>query len=515
MPRQSRYRLENDPSCGLTTGGREECWWDCGLQRVDGDTYLLPPSCLADCFPTDHCLSSLLADYQAAGGICQGGYMDRNYPGVFPVSDQTCEFDVNQFGWTTLVRGLCSERTQELLQDQENCIIPIYSQKPSIKLTTENLIRSMCDQQIWSQFYPRLERKAHTKRSVHETRKKRFFNLLENVNEQRKTLQPRRSKRLTDGDDAEEYHTKLIPIEEIGTFWGPTIAIVPPLENTKHRYPWICSLRSVGQQNSHICGVTLLSRPPGPTVLVTSAHCVNICKSEEGRQVPNCCCPNVGPGLCTDTQDCGTNATTVEMTGEEAEVKCGEWNTDTDTEEEYGVILSIKKIVIHPEFNISRGEMNSQFVAGDIAVLKVEDRNFEVQSRTHNIFPACLPSNNQLTTTAVHSGWSRPPPLDYVTNYVSPHLPYYQEFSKQWHYAMKVTNCEDPQAHVETGAPLNYPTNSYYPPGTVCAVEKLGEFCPTSGESGSPLMVKNDEGRMVAEGINSFIKVSKIFYFHF
>ena len=63
--------------------------------------------------------------------------------------------------------------------------------------------------------------------------------------------------------------------------------------------------------------------------------------------------------------------------------------------------------------------------------------------------------------------------------------------------------------------PLNYPTDSYYPPGTVCAVEKEGKFCPTSGESGSPLMVKDEEGKIVAEGIHSFIKVSILFFYHF
>ena len=75
---------------------------------------------------------------------------------------------------------------------------------------------------------------------------------------------------------------------------------------------------------------------------------------------------------------------------------------------------------------------------------------------------------------------------------------------------MNITKCEDPKTNFETGQILNYPTNSYYPPGTVCAVEKEGEFCPTGGESGSPLMVTDDEGRMVAEGIHSFIKVLKI-----
>ena len=226
--------------------------------------------------------------------------------------------------------------------------------------------------------------------------------------------------------------------------------------------------------------------------------------------VPNCCCPNVGgPGLCTE--GCGTNAKTVLMTGDEGEVKCGEWDTATDTEEDYNVILPIEKVTVHPDFNISRGEQNSQFVAADIATIHVSDENFEAQSRTHNIHPACLPTQPLSDTqSAVHSGWSKPPPLDYVTTNAPGHLDYFGHFTKMWHYSVNLTKCEDPKTAVNEYGDiytLNYTTNSYYPPGTVCAVEKLGEFCPTSGESGSPLMVEDEEGRMVAEGIHSFIKV--------
>ena len=204
------------------------------------------------------------------------------------------------------------------------------------------------------------------------------------------------------------------------------------------------------------------------------------------------------------------------MTGADAEVICGEWDTATDTEEDYNVILPIKKITIHPDFNISRGELNSQFVASDIATIHVSDENFEVQSRTHNINPACLPTqplSESDPVSAVHSGWSRPPQLDYVTTNAHHYEDYYGEFFKQWHYSMNITKCEDPKTYLLSETFLNYPSNSYYPPGTVCAVEKEGEFCPTGGESGSPLMVTNDEGRMVAEGINSFIKVLKIWSF--
>ena len=106
----------------------------------------------------------------------------------------------------------------------------------------------------------------------------------------------------------------------------------------------------MGQQSSHYCGVTLLARPPGPTVLVTAAHCTFVCKSEEGNIVPNCCCPNVGPDTCTDTEDCGTNPQTTEMTGDDVEVVCGEWNTAGNLNETYNVILPIKKFVRHPGF---------------------------------------------------------------------------------------------------------------------------------------------------------------------
>ena len=205
------------------------------------------------------------------------------------------------------------------------------------------------------------------------------------------------------------------------------------------------------------------------------------------------------------------------MTGADTEVICGEWDIANDNEEEYNVILQIEKITIHPDFNISRGEENSQFVAADIATLHVSDDNFEQQSRTHNINPACLPTQPiSDTVSAVYSGWSTPPPLDYVTANAPEYLEVFGEFSKQWHYSMNIRKCEDPRNYPVTynthnianaSVPLTYPTDSYYPPGTVCSVEREGKFCPTSGESGSPLMVTDDEGRLVAEGINSFIKV--------
>ena len=42
--------------------------------------------------------------------------------------------------------------------------------------------------------------------------------------------------------------------------------------------------------------------------------------------------------------------------------------------------------------------------------------------------------------------------------------------------------------------------------GSVCATEASKQFCPTSGESGSILMLKNKANRIEAEGSLSFTK---------
>ena len=179
----TRYSLVNDPSCGLTTGGREECWWSCEVRRVEepfapGIYYpLIPePSCLSDCYPADHCLSSLLADYHSAGGICQGSRMDVIYPGLFPVSNKSCElYEAEDFYFDFEVkRGLCSERTQELLTtDQLDCIRPLWNQKLSIFWTADFLIESLCGQQTWWDFYPAPIDRRRVKIKRHRNRRKK------------------------------------------------------------------------------------------------------------------------------------------------------------------------------------------------------------------------------------------------------------------------------------------------------------------------------------------------------
>ena len=55
-----RYKLENDPQCGITTGGQDECFWDCETTtdpRAFGSGHsfffnkvLTDYSCLQDCY---------------------------------------------------------------------------------------------------------------------------------------------------------------------------------------------------------------------------------------------------------------------------------------------------------------------------------------------------------------------------------------------------------------------------------------------------------------------------------
>ena len=167
---------------------------------------------MADCYPADHCLSSLLVDYQAAGGVCPWfGLANNGWEGVFNYTDQQCEYDV--YGYVE--RGLCSARTLELLKNQEKCVLPIWSQKWSIFWTTREMIFALCGYQTYSNFYP----EARPGRSTKEEKntKQRFFRLFENLKETRKSensdpLQQSEPEHLP-YEDAEL--VRLIPVEHV------------------------------------------------------------------------------------------------------------------------------------------------------------------------------------------------------------------------------------------------------------------------------------------------------------
>ena len=194
------------------------------------------------------------------------------------------------------------------------------------------------------------------------------------------------------------------------------------------------------------------------------------------------------------------------MTGFHAEIVCGEWETGlwTDSEEDYNIILPIENIIRHPNYSISRGQMASQYVEADLALFMVNDDG--LKETNEEIYPACLPKHDSQLSNAVHSGWSSPPPLKFLQTSLPAYEPYYRDFHKQWHYKMQGIKCQDPLKDIFFNQTYKYPTNSYYPPATICALEKFQSFCPTSGESGSPLMDTSGDGRFSVIGTMSFIK---------
>ena len=116
-------------------------------------------------------------------------------------------------------------------------------------------------------------------------------------------------------------------------------------------------------------------------MLVGPAHCTYLCKSSSG-EVDNCCCG--GPNDCSgDRPRCGENPSVVEMTGADAEILCGEWETgDAPTEssgERYNIILSIRNIVRHPDYTVNVD--TSAYLQNDIAVFKIND---EVPSQVNS-----------------------------------------------------------------------------------------------------------------------------------
>ena len=141
----------------------------------------------------------------------------------------------------------------------------------------------------------------------------------------------------------------------------------------------------------------------------------------------------------------------------------------------------------------------------------------QIHFERNKIYPGCLPKGNfqkeEDAQLGIHSGWSTPPPLSYLQDNAPFHLPYYRDFRKQWHYRMDLVHCEDPSENEINGLPLQFPSKTFYPPGLICAKEQRRYFCPSSGESGSPLMTEDKDGNLVMEGFLSFIKGCGAFSF--
>lgn len=238
--------LQSDPSCGLSTRGSEECWWSCNIVPASG-LVIKNPECFRNCFSPNHCVTGLLQDFDEAGGICPNSFGDKRFPGLFNVSRTvSCRLTEGKID-----KGICSSETEKKLRRKRACLYSVFSLPEFIFNTVRRLIRDTCSSRVF----------------------KKWFEFQKEILDSKARLNPA---------------LNVINVDEVN------FKTELNYENTRHRYPWLCSLRTRdGDQSRHLCAVTLLSRPPGPTILVSAAHCTYLCSSN-GRTVPNCCCPNVG-----------------------------------------------------------------------------------------------------------------------------------------------------------------------------------------------------------------------------
>ena len=134
----------------------DQCWSDCELKN----NYLTNPACLLDCFPPHHCVSSLLLDFAGAGGVCRGSFTSRYFSALWPTSHRSCSFLTETDRQFTarddyqIKEGICSAKTEALLLDQENCILPLYEEASSVLLSLQTLIWSSCSWQTFQAWRP-------------------------------------------------------------------------------------------------------------------------------------------------------------------------------------------------------------------------------------------------------------------------------------------------------------------------------------------------------------------------
>merc|ERR1712223_166280 len=412
-------------------------------------------------------------------------YRSNGESGSGSGSGDDYNYDYDYEAPMVIADGTCSADTEAALQTDE-CKTLLANQPTIIKNTLELLIQYSCKTEVYESL--------PISQGLRKSKKKR------------------KNRHNSKG--------RLAPITTVDLDAGTMTEL--DFENTRHRYPWICSLRTRGTNPEHLCAVNLLSVPPNPTVIVGSAHCTYQCrdKNDNGVTLPSCCCvdPDLGQESCrNDTMKCFSDPKAVKMDGRDTEILCEEWQTGSTSQatsgEKYNVLLPITEIVRSPGFDASGLGPGG---GSDIAVFKVNDDQLQ-DSRKNRIYPACLPPKDRKTPTeGVHSGWTKPPSMAFIETFGKGYEGAYGDFFKQWHHKMEIQEkCRDPNTTQVFGKPVKYPSNTFSPPATVCAVDVTSQSCFSTGDSGSPLMVREEDRpmRYFIEGVLSFVKGCEQFVF--
>ena len=82
---------------------------------------------------------------------------------------------------------------------------------------------------------------------------------------------------------------------------------------------------------------------------------------------------------------CGNDPKISEMTGVDADILCGEWDTNGSNDasssgEKYNIALTIKEIVRHPDYVVNSDQTEQSYLENDIAVFKVDESPLSQES---------------------------------------------------------------------------------------------------------------------------------------
>lgn len=154
LPSSPRFKLEDDQLCGITTGGKENCEWDCisgtyGVGDIQLESYLYGNiECLRDCFSEeDHCAVKVLNDLENSGGICGESFV-ASQQNILPTTEKECKYIevINEQNITILytTEGIFSEDTLESL-NSDKCIFDVHRKSQLITNTIIFLVISSSD----------------------------------------------------------------------------------------------------------------------------------------------------------------------------------------------------------------------------------------------------------------------------------------------------------------------------------------------------------------------------------
>ena len=148
--------MENDPLCGITTGGNENCEWDCEPFYFATPLYY-NPECFIDCFEEGHCARKILNDYINANGICFNSF-NEVFGDILPRTNNTNCQTTTINGVTYTTDGIFSDDTLASIYENETCIFDIHRKSVSLFNTVTYIVYTSSDIQAyryWAYFVGR------------------------------------------------------------------------------------------------------------------------------------------------------------------------------------------------------------------------------------------------------------------------------------------------------------------------------------------------------------------------